>query len=98
MSMTLVSFEKNVYLSLDVLIKIINKHARIKDYAIVKDRFKRSKKNVIIKIFVKCDTYDEIKFIDNKHCFIFSRKKNCEFIVIAKLINNYEDSKTNEGR
>lgn len=63
MPMTLVSFEKNVYSSLDVLIEIINKHARTKEYAIVKDRFKRFKKNVLMKIFVKCDVYDEIRKI-----------------------------------
>jgi hypothetical protein len=72
MPITLASFEKNIYLSLNVLIKIINKHARTKDYAIVKDRFKQSKKNVIIKIFVKYDVYDKIKFVNNKYRLIFS--------------------------
>ncbi len=55
-----------------------------------------SKKNVIIKIFVKCDVYNKIKFVDNKHRLISSQKKNCKFIVIAKLTNNYKDSKTNK--
>jgi hypothetical protein len=96
MPITLASPKKDVYLLLDMLIEIINKHARTKDYAIVKDCFKRFKKSVIIKIFVKCDVYNKIKFVDNKHRLISSQKKNCKFIVIAKLTNNYKDSKTNK--
>jgi len=94
MPITLASFEESVYSSLDVLIEIINKHARIEGYAIVKDRSKRSKKGVMMKAFVKCDVYDETKFVNNERRLTSSRKKNCEFIVIAKLEDNYEDSKT----
>jgi len=52
--------------------------------------------SLIIKIFIKCNVYDKIKFVNNKYCLIFNRKKNCEFIVIAKLTNNYEDLKINK--
>jgi len=77
MSITLAPFKKNVYLSLDVLIKIINKHVAIEDYAVIRERSKRFKKSVIMKAFVKCDVYNEIKFIDNGVRNISSRKKNC---------------------
>ncbi len=86
----------NIYLLLDNLIKIINKYTKIKDYIVVKDCFKQFKKNILIKIFVKCNTYNKTKFVDNRYCIIFSRKKNCNFLVIAKLKNNYEDSKINK--
>ncbi len=96
--MSLASLEESIYLLLNNFIKIINKHAKIEDYAIVKDRFKRFKKNVLIKIFVRCDIYNKTKFVNNKRRIISSRKKNCDFIVIAKLKNNYENSKIDKER
>jgi len=94
--MSLASPEENIYLLFDNLIKIINKYTRIEGYAIVKDRFKQFKKNILIKIFVRCDIYNKTKFVSNKRCITFNRKKNCNFIIIAKLENNYEDSKINK--
>ncbi len=94
--MSLASPKENIYLLLNNLIKIINKYAEIEDYAIVKNCFKRFKKNVLIKIFVRYNIYNKTKFVDNKRCVTFSRKKDCNFIVIAKLKNNYEDSKINK--
>ncbi len=88
--------EENIYLLLNNLIKIINKHIEIEDYTIVKDCFKQFKKNILIKIFVRYNIYNKTKFVDNKYCIIFSRKKNCNFIVIAKLENNYKNLKTNK--
>ncbi len=70
--MSLASSKKSVYLLFDNLIKIINKHARIEDYAIVKDCFKQFKKNILIKIFVRCNIYNKTKFVDNKYCVTFS--------------------------
>ena len=64
--MSFASSEKNVYSLLNVLIQTINKHAEIEGYAIVKDRFKRFKKSVLIKAFVKCDAYNEVKFVSNE--------------------------------
>ncbi len=91
--MSLAPFEESVYLSLDNLIKVINKHAETKNYAVVKDRSKQFKKNVLIKTFVRCDIYDKTKFVDNRRRITFSRKKNCDFTVIAKLENNHENPK-----
>ncbi len=94
--MSLASPKESVYLLLDNFIKIINKYTKIENYAIVKDRFKQFKKNILIKIFVRCNIYNKTKFVNNKYCVISSRKKNCNFIVIAKLENNYENLKTNK--
>ncbi len=94
--MPLASFEESVYLLLNNLIKTINKHTEIEGYAIVKDCFKQFKKNILIKVFVRCDTYDKTKFVNNKRCIISNRKKNYNFIVIAKLKNNYKDLEINK--
>ncbi len=70
--MSLALSEENVYSLLNVFIQTINKHVKVKDYAIVRDRFKRFKKNVLIKTFVKCDAYDETKFVNNERRVIYN--------------------------
>ncbi len=87
--------KESIYLLLNNLIKIINKYTRIEDYTIVKNCFKQFKR-ILIKIFVRYNTYNKTKFVDNKYYIIFNRKKNCNFIVIAKLKNNYKNSKINK--
>jgi len=96
--MTLAPPEEGVYPSLDVLIEVINKHARTEGYAVVKGRSKRFKKGVMMKVFVKCDAYGEAKFVGNGRRLTSSRKKDCDFTVIAKLEDNYEDAETGIGR
>lgn len=96
--MALAPPEEGVYPSLDVLIEAINKHAATEGYAVVKGRSKRSKKGVMMKSFVKCDAYGEAKFIGNGLRNTSSRKKDCQFTVVAKLEDNYEDPETGEGR
>ena len=91
-------FKESIYLLLNNLIKIINKYIEIKDYTIVKDCFKQFKKNILIKIFIRYNTYNKTKFVSNRYCIISSRKKNCNFIVIVELENNYKDSKTNKNQ
>lgn len=98
MPMTLASPEEGIYSSLDVLIEVMNKHARTEDYAVVKDRTKRSKKSVMMKTFVKCDACGEAKFVGNGRRLTSSRKKDCEFTIIAKLEDNYEDPETGIGQ
>ncbi len=64
--MSLASSEENVYSLLNVLIQAINKHVEVEGYAIVRNRFKRFKKSVLMKAFVKCDAHDEAKFVSNE--------------------------------
>ncbi len=64
--MPLALFKESVYSLLNVFIQTINKYVKVKDYAIVKNRFKRFIKNVLIKIFVKYDAYNETNFVNNE--------------------------------
>ncbi len=98
LTMPLAPPEEGVYPSLDDLIQAINKHAGAEGYAVVRGRSKRSKKGVTMKAFVRCDAHGEAKFAGSGHRVTSSRKKDCEFTVIAKLEDNYEDSETGEGR
>ncbi len=59
--MSLALFKENLYL-------LLNKYIEIEDYAIVRDCFKRFKKSIIIKIFVRCNIYNKTKFVNNKYC------------------------------
>ncbi len=64
--MSLALFKENIYLLLNNLIKTINKYIEIEDYAIVRECFKRFKKSIIIKIFVRYNIYNKTKFVNNK--------------------------------
>ncbi len=50
------SFIDAMYLSLEELILTVNHHVELEDYAVVKQRFKKSfKTDEVMKIYLRCD-------------------------------------------
>jgi len=48
--MQLLSSSENLYCSIELLIKSVNEHADFQDYVVTKKRFKKFKKDVIMKV------------------------------------------------
>ena len=49
------------YISLDLLVKEINKHAATQGYAVIKGRTKHFKRGVVMKAWIRCDRDGEAK-------------------------------------
>ncbi len=92
MSMQLLPPSESLHCSIELLIKSVNEHADLQGYAVTKKRFKKFKKDVIMKVWLCCDRVDVTKIKDLKHHFhTFSRCNECSFEVIAKLNDNEEN-------
>ncbi len=80
------SFIDAMYLSLEELILTINHHVECEDYAVVKQRFKKSlKTNLIVKIYLRCDREEKSneKSHEKKRKHSFTRLVNCFFSCFA---------------
>jgi len=95
MFITLISSSNNllnkIYSILNLLVVVVNKHAKNESYTIKKRRFKLSRKDVLIKAAIVCDAHDKIVFADYDYRATSSRRKKCSFRCNAKLKNNYEN-------
>ena len=91
--MELKSSSKNIHenITLDLLVKEINKHAATQGYAVVKGRIKRFKQGVVMKTWITCDRGGEAKNESHGHRRTFSRRNQCQFSCVAKLKDNIEN-------
>ena len=76
------------YTSLDLLVREINLYTQDQGYAVTKARTKTSKKNVVMKAWLKCDRGGDAKQEGHGHRRTASRRNGCPFFCIAKLENN----------
>jgi hypothetical protein len=75
-----------MYLSLEALILTINQHVESEDYAVVKQRFKKSlKTDQVVKIYLRCDREEKSndKLHEQKRKHSFTRLVNCFFFCFA---------------
>ncbi len=76
------SFIDAMYLSLEELILTVNHHVEFEDYAVVKQRFKKSfKTDEVMKIYLRCDREEKSndKSHEKKRKHSFTRLVNCFF-------------------
>ncbi len=79
------------YIFIDLLIKNINKHAKNQDYAMTRKRSKQLKKDVLMKIWIRCNRDDKKNAKNYDHRIIFSKHVDCSFECIAKLQFNLKN-------
>ncbi len=79
------------YISLDLLVDAVNKHAKDQGYAVTRKRSKPSKKGVLMKGWIRCDRGGEAKQEGYGHRNTSSKRVDCPFECIAKLQFNFED-------
>ncbi len=75
-----------MYFSLEALILTVNQHVESEDYAVVKQRFKKSfKTNQIVKIYLRCDREEKSndKSHEQKRKHSSTRLVNCLFFCFA---------------
>jgi hypothetical protein len=75
-----------MYLSLEELILTVNHHVESEDYAVVKQRFKKSlKTNQVVKIYLRCDREDKSndKSHEQKRKHSATRLVNCLFFCLT---------------
>jgi hypothetical protein len=75
-----------MYLSLEKLMLTINHHVESKDYAVVKQRFKKNlKTNQVVKIYLRCDREEKLndKSHEKKRKHSLTRLVNCFFFLFC---------------
>lgn len=79
-----------VYASFQELLKAVNTHAANKGYAVIIKRSKKSRKQELRKVWLKCDKSGQCKVRGFGICQSSSRKEDCPFESIANKSSELE--------